>query len=383
MSIDVYPGPRVYTVNGIGPYNIGHEYEAGAMAPEVLLNDVLTVLPPEDFTVEPDGGDDGEVFLTASAAATYDGGALTLRRSTPVEQGWAGQNAREKGLAKVLDRQSQAIQEVRNLLTTLQVGSVAGYAAQAALSAAEAALSATQAAAFDPTGFMRSDQNLGDLDDVAAAQVVLGLLAGAFADLADQATAEGGADNTDLMTSLRTRQLIEKKVPVLIRRVTINDQATIEFTEFDDQKYSDYPFVLRNVMPAVDGGELRARLSIDAGANFLAGANDYAENVSTPSSSSNVVINYNDGASRMMVSGAIGTNAGYPGCSGDLKLINPAAAISTKMLVDTLTRNSGNSIRKQTGGCYLKQASAVNAIQFYSNNGNTLSGEIEFYGVPK
>lgn len=115
MTTEAYPGAPTYTVAGVGPYNLGHEYSDEAEIVCVILDETEGTrleLDPEDFTVSPEGpATDGDVTLTVDAAAEHDGLKLTLLRQTVLEQGWAGQSAREKGLEDQLDRLARGLQD--------------------------------------------------------------------------------------------------------------------------------------------------------------------------------------------------------------------------------------------------------------------------------
>lgn len=244
MTTELYPGPAQYTVSGTGPYAVGHEYTTGALAPQVRLAGQIVTLSSAQFNVTPLSGPNGDLFLTAQAAADYDGWQLTIQRVTVIEQGFLGQGAREKGLEAQLDRLAQAGQENQGAVARalrLATGSLppvvpedrrtlvwdalqglfapgpsidsilaaeALLAALVAVTAQAATLApgASATASFDAqtgllslgiprgekgetgasgagSGDMVAAQNLADLADVAAARINLGLKQAALRDL--------------------------------------------------------------------------------------------------------------------------------------------------------------------------------------------------------
>lgn len=122
MTTEAFPGPVQYTVDGTGPYAVGFEYSSGAVLVSVDQNGSLRPLDAAEFSVSPDAGTGGNVTLTAQAATDYAGLQIFVDRATPLEQGFTGVDAREKGLADQLDRTAQTAQEnQRGLGRTLRV----------------------------------------------------------------------------------------------------------------------------------------------------------------------------------------------------------------------------------------------------------------------
>lgn len=113
MTTEAFTQTVPYTISGTGPYNIGHAYTDGAIVAKVQLADgsVVVLVAGVDFSVLPLAGDDGDVTLSGAAATAYDGETLLIRRRTRAEQGFAGQNAREKGLEANIDQMSMLTQE--------------------------------------------------------------------------------------------------------------------------------------------------------------------------------------------------------------------------------------------------------------------------------
>jgi hypothetical protein len=108
------PAPP-YLVAGSGPYAIPHPYQSAQEIVAFVLDGIeLTQLDyVTHFIVTPSqGGEDGDLLLTVSAAAAHAGKTLLIRRATIAEQGWAGvAGPREKGLERQLDRIVQVLQD--------------------------------------------------------------------------------------------------------------------------------------------------------------------------------------------------------------------------------------------------------------------------------
>lgn len=106
MSLDAYTPPQPYIVSGTGPYRVPFPYAAGTVVAEIEGTDgqPIVLTAPLSYTVTPETATaEGDLFLTAAAAATWAGRRLWITRATPIEQGWTGQTSREVGLAAQLD----------------------------------------------------------------------------------------------------------------------------------------------------------------------------------------------------------------------------------------------------------------------------------------
>ncbi|HCT32366.1 MAG TPA: hypothetical protein DF966_04305 [Sulfitobacter sp.] len=101
-----------YPINGVGPYQYNSPYTLGALRAFVELEDRLIPLEPGEYVADPlSSNTSGSIALTTPAASTYDGGTLYILRQTDIEQGFAGQSARENGLSAQLDWMTEAIQD--------------------------------------------------------------------------------------------------------------------------------------------------------------------------------------------------------------------------------------------------------------------------------
>jgi hypothetical protein len=116
MTVDSFSGPVTYAVSGTGPYAVPWDYTTGALRVVVPDGDAEIVLGGADYTVAPASGASGDVTLSPAAAAAHAGRAIVIGRRTVIEQGWAGQEARERGLEANIDRLAMSVQDQNNAL---------------------------------------------------------------------------------------------------------------------------------------------------------------------------------------------------------------------------------------------------------------------------
>lgn len=114
MTVEMKSPAPLYTIAGIGPYAVPHAWRSSADLVVSVHNGtaVIPLLIGEHYTVPASAGDaGGDVILKPGPAATHAGRVLSIRRLTLVEQGWAGRDAREKGLERQLDLVAMALQD--------------------------------------------------------------------------------------------------------------------------------------------------------------------------------------------------------------------------------------------------------------------------------
>lgn len=114
MTIDAFTRAAVFTVQGIGPYEIPHPYASGAVLVSIIIDGAPVLLPGADYSVTPETSDArGNVYLSGAAAALHAGRALWIDRATPAVQIWEARTGeREVGLEAQLDRLTMAVQEI-------------------------------------------------------------------------------------------------------------------------------------------------------------------------------------------------------------------------------------------------------------------------------
>ncbi len=115
MTTNSYSPAPIYTISGIGPYDVPHDYASSdEIRVSIVINDIAVALDQVDYSVVPTGpATSGTVFLTAGAATSYDGETLVIARSSEVEQSWISLSSTAVGLEAQLDQMTRAIQEIQ------------------------------------------------------------------------------------------------------------------------------------------------------------------------------------------------------------------------------------------------------------------------------
>ena len=204
---------------------------------------------------------------------------------------------------------------------------------------------------------------------------------------ASQAEAEAGTGEIQVMNPLRVAQAIAAlTVPtdrVLLATKTAAVSASLDFTEFDNATYRRYEFELEFVLPATDSVSLWVRTSTDGGANYDAGASDYAWG-QTGTSAGAATTGASNAAAQIVLNTAvpIGNAAGEYGVSGLLSFDGAPLATMPTVMNGRITyfSNGGGFVQLAIGGTRWAAAD-VDALQFLSSIGNLTSGTIRMYGV--
>lgn len=115
MPVEAVTPLALFTVSGIGPYEIPFSYAAGAVYLALEAEGITINLAGPDFAVTPEDSDTtGDVFLAATLAAQYEGARLVVSRQGNDEQGWQStQGGKERALELQLDAMVRADQELR------------------------------------------------------------------------------------------------------------------------------------------------------------------------------------------------------------------------------------------------------------------------------
>ncbi|MGR3821629.1 MAG: phage head spike fiber domain-containing protein [Salipiger marinus] len=189
MSVDELTPAPVQIIVGQGPYIVPHPYGgADELEAIVVAGTVRTSLSVTQFSMVPSSSEvSGSLYLESAVALEWAGQKLAILRKTRNEQGYSGENAREVGLRRQLDRMVQGAQDNQLLIggalrmppdlgpvrpmteapdqragrvilwsddgTTPQSGPTAGDIASAQGHAASAAASASAAALYAPVYF--------------------------------------------------------------------------------------------------------------------------------------------------------------------------------------------------------------------------------------
>jgi hypothetical protein len=173
----------------------------------------------------------------------------------------------------------------------------------------------------------------------------------------------------------------------LISSQTASASASISFTTGLDSTYKAYKFVFVNMHPATDDVNFNFNLSSDGGSNYnvtktttffrtqhteagTGGDITYDVNADLAQSTGNQVLGFNVG------------NGNDESLSGSFTIFNPSSTTYVKHFIATTNLYDNSDVQRN---CYMagyaNTTSAVNAIQFKMNTGNTDAGTIYLYGI--
>ena len=137
--------------------------------------------------------------------------------------------------------------------------------------------------------------------------------------------------------------------------------------------------LIEKIVPATDDSELYLRTSTNGGANYDAGASDYAWGYIFAGAASHGTA-ANTSGSYIRASNALGNAAGET-ASIRMVLYNPSNTQYTFTMIDEPRNNSSSQlISSKRYGCR-KSAADVDAIQFLMSAGNITSGKFKLYGL--
>ena len=171
----------------------------------------------------------------------------------------------------------------------------------------------------------------------------------------------------------------------LISTTTASSSATLDITSGLDDTYDAYCFKLINLHPATDDVKLVFQGSIDGGSNY---------NVTMTNSYFLAQHDEADSATTLTYSGADdqaqgtafqrineSTGADNDQCvSGQLYLFSPSSTTFVKHFMSRSATQFDNINDSYCAG-YFNTTSAINAMQFKFNSGNTDAGVIKLYGI--
>ena len=171
----------------------------------------------------------------------------------------------------------------------------------------------------------------------------------------------------------------------LLSTQTASSSATLSFTSGLDSTYDAYCFKFINLHPATDDVKLVFQGSIDGGSNY---------NVTMTNSYFLAQHDEADSATTLTYSGADdqaqgtafqrineSTGADNDQCvSGQLYLFSPSSTTFVKHFMSRSATQFDNINDSYCAG-YFNTTSAINAMQFKFNSGNTDAGVIKLYGI--
>jgi hypothetical protein len=170
---------------------------------------------------------------------------------------------------------------------------------------------------------------------------------------------------------------------VLLSTTTISDDATIDFT-LTNASYSDYMFILSDVVAASDAQQMWMRFSTDGGSTFLTSAYEHSGwgvdsigtveyNRSTSDSSIELVGSETAGDTLSNVAGET--------YHGVVMLYAPGSALDTHITFQVGNEQANNNHMTASGAGRHQTAQDTDAVQFLSSSGNLTSGTIKMLGL--
>ncbi len=163
----------------------------------------------------------------------------------------------------------------------------------------------------------------------------------------------------------------------LIQSQTGSGVAAIDFTTGFDSTYDEYVFVLIGVYPSTAGSRIQMRLSVDAGASFLATAYEYSSyGVAAGAASSNTSTSTTEVPLGDTATGP--NNAAASAMAGTVRLI--LTATKAAFFAQTYHKTAVPQINAMTLSGGRDTASRANGVRFLTSSGN-INGTIRMYGV--
>lgn len=275
-------------------------------------------------------------------------------------------------------------------------------------------LFASKGAAGTGTGDMLAANNLSDVSDTPTARSNLGLGIVATQNIVPVTQGGTGAttalaargnlglgtastvdtvDEDDMVSNSNTKIPTQQSVKAyvdsyntalsFISKVTLNNDSTVDFTQFDSSLYESYLFTFSNVIPATDNVTLLARTSTNGGSSYDSGVSDYS-NIDFRADGSSQIDESGTVTSTIYLLGRltpIGSDTNEHGVSGKVEIFGPHLSRRTLLKSDFTYFNIAGNVNG--GGVYASRqaASDVNAIRFYFSSGNFESGTITMYGL--
>lgn len=269
--------------------------------------------------------------------------------------------------------------------TTWMAGIISAY------NSGTGAMSATIAAGWTAGSGTFTDWTIGlTAPTPTALPVTSSFLTQATARLLGRTTASTGTPeeiSVDSTLSLSAGQLKVANAAglVLLSSATASSSAAIDITAGIDSTYTEYEWHFQNVVPATDGDGFNFRVSTDGGSTWQAGTSytpaamtvDGSTVTATGGSATNFI--------RVTPNTGISGTASNGGCSGVIRIVNPANASGHKHFMWNVSYHptSGTKPNFCSGAASFDSSTAVNALRALCSSGNIASGTFHLYGVRK
>lgn len=177
-------------------------------------------------------------------------------------------------------------------------------------------------------------------------------------------------------------------VQLMVQTVTA-PVAAVDFTSGIDGTFDEYVFTWQNVVGSVNNEALYARTSANGGTSFDNAAGAYAwamlynlavgsvlaQGANGGSTATGILLTGPNGISNVVANG---------GCSGSLRLVNPAGTVCNKqMRYSALQADAGGQFEQVFGSAERIAIAAVNASRFVMGSGNIVAGKFKLEGSKK
>ena len=178
---------------------------------------------------------------------------------------------------------------------------------------------------------------------------------------------------------------------VFIKKLTASTSNDLSFVNGSsdvvlDSTYKEYLFTFKDIHPATDGTEFTFQGSVDTGSNYGVAITSTAFIAEKPEADSGGSLSYQTSRDLAQSTGFqhFGVDIGSDNdhcSSGYLHLFNPSSTTFVKHFMASMSayHNSDFHVQSHIAG-YANTTSAVNAIQFSTNN-NIDAGTITLYGI--
>lgn len=180
-------------------------------------------------------------------------------------------------------------------------------------------------------------------------------------------------------------RIVGRPSRILLSRAVASNNATIDFVSGIGTAFRNYEVEITNATPATDNVALWMRTSTDAGANWDAGASDYAYGVGLFRNSATGNVNDNStGAAQIRLDGGynLQTDANCAGWSGKITIFKPSAAQYCLFGIEgSFSRTPLTDLARVQGTAVRGAAADVTGLRFMMSSGNVASGEFDLYGV--
>jgi hypothetical protein len=155
---------------------------------------------------------------------------------------------------------------------------------------------------------------------------------------------------------------------------TASSSSEVVFTSDIDSTYNVYLLVWQDIKPQTDGAFFYLQTSTDGGATYDSGASDYDQSANFASNAPTAFVWLSSQTQ------GIG-NATNEKTDGYMYLMNPSSTEYTSMIIEGINSSIAGNVNSNDNKAFRLSAADVDALRFYMNTGNIVSGTIKLYGL--